>query len=196
MRSPAAARNREPIFAELKRVLPEQARVLEIASGSGEHATFFGRAMPSWDWQPSDPDADARASIAAWTEAKGAANVRAPLNIDVRAAEWGIEGPFDAILSCNMIHIAPWTCALGLLDGAARLLAADGVLILYGPFMRDGRHSAPTNEAFDASLKSRDSSWGVRDLADVEREASARGFTLREIVEMPANNLTVLFARK
>lgn len=196
-RSPSAARNRQPILEVLHRVLPARAKVLEIAAGSGEHAVFFAAAQPGWDWQPSDPDASARASIAAWIESEDVRNVRAPLDIDVRRDIWGVEGeePYDAILSCNMIHISPWESALGLIAGAARLLAPDGQLILYGPFKRDGQHTAPSNEAFDASLKSRDSSWGVRDLVDVEREENARGFTLREIVEMPANNLTVMFQR-
>ena len=196
-RAPACARNSDPILAVLKRVLPAKAKVLEIASGSGEHAIYFAAAMPGLDWLTSDPEPAARASIAAWIESEGAKNVRAPLNIDVRRQSWGVEGdaPFDAILSCNMIHISPWDSALGLFTGAQRLLSPGGQLILYGPFKRDDKHTAESNEAFDASLKSRDPNWGVRDLAEVEREAAARGLTLREIVAMPANNLTVIFAK-
>src|SRR5262249_25644782 len=140
------------------------------------------------------PDAAACASIAAWTASEGLENVRPPLCIDVRAQAWGVEAdaPYDAIFACNMLHISPWESALGLFAGAARLLRPGGVLALYGPFKRDGEHTAPSNEAFDASLKSRDPLWGVRDLADVERGAGAQGLVLREIVEMPANNLTVV----
>lgn len=197
LRSPATARNRGPILAVLQRVLPPGAKVLEIASGAGEHAVFFAAAMPGLDWHPSDPDAHARASIAAWTEAEALPNVRAPRDIDARKPVWGVEAeaPFDAIVSCNMVHISPWESALGLIAGAQRLLKPGGLLFLYGPFMRDGRHTAPSNEAFDASLKARDPSWGVRDLADVEREANKCGLVLSEVVEMPANNLSVIFKR-
>ena len=194
-RSPSTARNREPILDVLKRVLPADGKVLEIASGSGEHAVFVAAAMPGLDWRPSDPDPAARASIAAWIAVAALANVRAPLDIDVGKDDWGVGGGFDAIVSINMIHISPWASGLGLLTGAARLLKSGGVLYLYGPFMRDGAHTAPSNEAFDASLKSRDPSWGVRDLADVKREARARGLTPREVVEMPANNLSVIFEK-
>lgn len=193
MRSPAAARNRDPILAVLQR-LPQQGRVLEIASGTGEHAVHFARAMPGLTWRTSDPDAASRASITAWIEAEGLANVLPPLSIDARTNDWGVEGErFDAIVSLNMIHIAPWEAALGLIAGASRLLKPGGVLFFYGPFKRDGEHTAPSNEAFDASLKSRDTSWGVRDVADVAREAQRKGFALMEIEEMPANNLCVIF---
>jgi len=197
LRSPSTARNREPILAVLQRVLPADARVLEIASGSGEHAVFVARALPGLTWQPSDPDPEARASIVAWIEGEGLANVLPPLAIDVRAPGWGVEdeAPYDAIVAINMIHISPWEATLGLLAGAARLLRSGGVLYTYGPYMRDGRHTAPSNEAFDASLKARDPSWGVRDVRDIEREANLQGLALREIVEMPANNLSLVFAR-
>ncbi|GAM98387.1 SAM-dependent methyltransferases [alpha proteobacterium U9-1i] len=196
LRSPSAARNREPVLGVLRRVLPADGRVLEIASGTGEHAIHFARAMPGLTWRSSDPDAASRASIVAWIESEGLANILPPLEIDTRSANWGIEDErFDAIVSLNMIHIAPWEAALGLIDGAARLLKANGVLFLYGPFKRDGAHTAPSNEAFDASLKSRDPSWGVRDVGDVAREAQRKGFSLMEIEEMPANNLCVVFAR-
>ncbi len=193
--SPATARNREPILAVLQRVLPARARVLEIASGVGEHAVFFARALPGVTWQPSDPDAGARESIASWIAEEELANVAPPRAIDVRDSLWGVEGeaPFDAIVAINMIHISPWEATLGLMAGAARVLCEDGVLYTYGPYMRDGRHTAPSNQAFDASLKARDPSWGVRDVADVERAALAHGLALREIVEMPANNLSLVF---
>lgn len=197
LRSPATARNRQPILTVLQRVLPAKARVLELASGAGEHAAFFAAAMPEVIWQPSDPDAAARASIAAWIEAEGLHNVRAPVEIDVRAAGWGVEdqAPFDALVAINMIHISPWEATLGLMRGAGRLLGRGGVLFTYGPYKRDGRHTAPTNEAFDASLQARDPAWGVRDVADVEQAAQGHALKLREVVEMPANNLSLVFVR-
>lgn len=195
--SPSTARNREPILLVLRRILPENARVLEIASGTGEHAVFVARAMPAVTWRPSDPDETARASIAAWIEAEGAANVLPPTAIDVRERDWGVESeaPFDAVVAINMIHISPWEATLGLLAGASRVLRSGGVLYTYGPYMRGGRHTAPTNAAFDESLRARDSSWGIRDVGDVERAAAAQGLVLREIVEMPANNLSLVFVR-
>ena len=195
--SPATARNREPILAVLQRVLPANARVLEIASGAGEHAVFFARAMPGVRWQPSDPDVGARESIAAWIAEEGLANLAPPLAIDVRAPKWGGEGeaPPDAIVAINMIHISPWEATLGLVAGAARVLRIGGLLYTYGPYMRDGRHTAASNEAFDVSLRARDPSWGVRDVADVERAALAQGLKLREAVDMPANNLSLVFVR-
>ena len=198
LRSPATARNREPILTVLQRVLPPKARVLELASGAGEHAVFFATAMPEITWQPSDPGADERASIAAWIEAEALRNVRAPVEIDVRAESWGIEAqaPFDALVAINMIHISPWEATLGLMRGAGRLLRGGGVLFTYGPYMREGTHTAPSNEAFDASLKARDSRWGVRDVADVDAAARENGLQLREIVEMPANNLSLVFEKR
>jgi cyclopropane fatty-acyl-phospholipid synthase-like methyltransferase len=194
--APATARNREPILAVLRRILPARATVLEIASGTGEHAVFFAQEMPGLDWRPSDPDASARASIADWIESEGVGNVRAPLATDILDPAWdrGL-GAFDAAISINMIHITPWAAALGLFAGAGRLVRQGGVLFLYGPFMRDGRHTAPSNEAFDAWLKQRDPQFGVRDLAEVENAAAAQGFALRETVEMPANNLSLVFAK-
>lgn len=196
--SPSTARNREPILAVLRRVLPPHARVLELASGAGEHAVFFAASLPGVTWRPSDPDAGARASIAAWIEAAAAGNVLAPVEIDVRAPLWGVEAeaPFDALIAINMIHISPWEATLGLMEGAGRLLREGGVLVTYGPYMRDGRHTATSNESFDASLRSRNYSWGVRDVADVERAALTQGLTLREIAPMPANNLSLVFAKQ
>lgn len=196
MFSPSAARNSAPILAVLKHVLPTHGAVLEIGCGTGEHAVCFAEAMPDLTWQPSDPDADARASTAGWIAFAGLKNVPAPLDIDVSASLWGVEhkAPFDAIVSLNMIHIAPWAASLGLFAGAGRLLRAGGLLVLYGPFMRDGVHNAPSNAAFDTSLKARNPSWGVRDIADIERVGAACGLRLREIIEMPANNLSVVFS--
>ena len=195
--SPSTARNRAPILTVLQRVLPPDARVLEIASGSGEHAVHVARAMPGLTWQTSDPDPDARASTAAWIEAEHLDNVLAPRRIDVRQTVWGVEdsAPYDAIVAINMIHISPWEATLGLLAGASRLLRAGGVLYTYGPYMRDGRHTAPSNAAFDASLKARDSFWGVRDVRDVESAAAIQELALQEIVDMPANNLSLVFVR-
>jgi hypothetical protein len=192
--APATARNRDPILAVLRRVLPQRGVVLEIASGTGEHAAYFARNLPDMVWQPSDPDAESRESIAAWTEASGASNVRPPLDIDAAAPSWPIDRA-DAMVCINMVHISPWRATEGLLSGAARILPAGGVLYLYGPYKRDGRHTAPSNEAFDRDLRQRNPEWGVRDVAEVRNVASVFGLRLQEIVEMPANNLSVIFVR-
>jgi SAM-dependent methyltransferase len=195
--SPSAARNSGPIREVLARVLPRDGLVLEIGSGTGEHVVCFAKAIPGLRWQPSDADPAARASIAAWIAAEALANVRSPMAIDTRHEVWGVEGdaPFAAILSLNMIHISPWDSALGLIAGAARLLRPDGVLYLYGPFMRSGAHTAPSNGAFDADLRRRDPRWGLRDIDDLVREASPQGLELREIVAMPANNHSLVFVK-
>ena len=195
--SPSAARNSGPIREILERVLPKSGTTLEIGSGTGEHVVCFARALPGLLWHPSDPDPASRASIAAWIAAEGLANVRAPVAIDTRQAIWGVEddAPFGAMISLNMIHIAPWQAAVGLLAGAGRHLRPDGILYLYGPFMRSGAHTSPSNAAFDADLKRRNPSWGVRDIDDLVREAVPHGLELREIVEMPANNLSLVFGK-
>ena len=197
MFSPSAARNAAPILTVLKRVLPAQGKVLEIGCGTGEHAVCFAEAMPALTWLPSDPDPGSRASTASWIAFKGLSNVLVPLDVDVCSSQWGFEhvAPFDAVASINMVHIAPWAATLGLFAGAGRLLRASGVLFLYGPFMRNGEHNAPSNAAFDESLKSRNPSWGLRDIADLERVAAAAGFHLRETIEMPANNMSLVFLR-
>lgn len=192
--SPSTARNREPILAVLRRVLPSNARVLEIASGSGEHAVFFARAMPGLHWQPSEVSAEARTSIADWIEHEGLANVAPPVDIDVQMKDWSVEGPFDAVVAINMIHYSPWESTRALFEGAARLLDKSGIVFLYGPYKRDGRHTAPSNEAFEAWLKTRDPTFGVRNVGEVECEAARFGLTLRETIEMPANNLSLVFA--
>jgi SAM-dependent methyltransferase len=195
--SPSAARNCGPIRDVLTRVLPSGGIVLEIGSGTGEHAIFFAKALPNLVWLPSDPDEASRASIEAWIATTGLANVRGPVAIDVRRAVWGVEGdaPFCAMLSLNMVHIAPWEAALGLLGGAGRLLRPGGILFFYGPFMRGGTHTAASNAAFDADLKRRNSRWGVRDVDDLVDEAMPHGLALREVVAMPANNLSLVFVK-
>lgn len=194
--SPSTARNREPILAVLQRVLPANARVLELASGTGEHAVYIARAMPSLTWQPSDPDPTARASIAAWIEHEALTNVAPPLDVDVSASHWGVEDQrFDALVAINMIHISPWEATLGLMAGAGRLLRCGGLLFTYGAYKRDGQHTAPSNKSFEQWLKARDPRFGVRDMADVEAAANAQGLALREIVEMPANNFSLVFVR-
>ncbi|MGW8269570.1 MAG: DUF938 domain-containing protein [Burkholderiales bacterium] len=192
--APAAQRNRGPILEILQRVLPARGRVLEIASGSGEHVVHFARGLSNLNWQPSDPDPEARASIRAWIAQEKAENVLAPIALNMMNARWPyLVEKFDAVVCINMIHIAPWEACLGLLYGCEQLLPPGGPLVLYGPFMRGGKHTAPSNAAFDASLRRQDPSWGVRDLDDVVREAALRGFALEEVVDMPANNLTAIF---
>ena len=195
--SPSAARNCGPIREVLTRVLPKKGIALEIGSGTGEHVICFAKALPGLVWLPSDPDSASRASIKAWSATEGLANVRAPVAIDVRGGVWGVEddAPFDAMISLNMVHITPWESALGLLAGAGRLLRPDGILFLYGPFMLGGTHTAASNAAFDADLKRRDPRWGVRDVDELVGEAAPHGLELREIVEMPVNNLSLVFVK-
>ena len=192
--APAAARNRQPILDVLQPRLPERGLVLEIASGTGEHVVHYAAARPGLTFQPSDPDAGARASIDDWVRTLCLDNVRPALEIDVTRATWPVERA-DAVLCCNMIHIAPWEAAVGLVTGAARLLPPGGLLFTYGPYRLDGRHTAPSNEAFDADLKRRNPAWGVRDLEAVTELALGLGFGEPDIVEMPANNLSLLFKR-
>jgi SAM-dependent methyltransferase len=193
--APAVARNRAPILAVLRRVLPARGTVLEIASGSGEHAAYFAAALPHLSWQPADIDPDALASISAHRAAANAPNFLHPIELDAASPEWPATRA-DAIVSINMIHIAPWAAAEGLMAGASRLLASGGVLYLYGPFKEDGRHTAPSNAEFDASLRARDPEWGVRDTADVRNLAGHSGFEFVERVAMPANNLSLVFRRR
>jgi SAM-dependent methyltransferase len=192
--APAAERNRDAILAVLKRHLPVRGLVLELASGSGEHAVHFAAALPDLVFQPSDPDAASCASIDAWAASAGLANLRPAIALDATAQHWPIPAA-DAILCINMIHIAPWAAAIGLLQGAARILAPGGVLYLYGPYKRDGRHTAPSNDAFDRGLRARDPAWGVRDLEAVAALAAANGFAAPAIEPMPANNLSLIFRR-
>jgi SAM-dependent methyltransferase len=193
--APAVARNRDPILAVLRRILPVQGTVLEIASGTGEHAVHFAAALPEITWQPTDRDPDALRSIAAYRTAVRLPNLLAPLELDAVSPHWPVARA-EAIISINMIHIAPWTAAEGLMAGAARVLAPGGLLYLYGPFKENGRHTAPSNADFDASLKARDPQWGVRDVAEVSDLAGRHGFVLVERVAMPANNLSLVFRHR
>lgn len=197
MFSPSAARNAEPILTVLKDRLPAHGTVLEIGCGTGEHAVCFAAAMPTLTWLPSDPDPASRASTASWIGFRDLSNVLAPIDVDASSAVWGVEklAPFEAMLSINMIHIAPWAATAGLFSGAGRFLRPDGLLCLYGPFMRNGAYNAPSNAAFDQSLKTRNPAWGLRDIADLERTAFASGLRLDETVEMPANNMLLVFRR-
>jgi SAM-dependent methyltransferase len=191
---PHVVRNREPILAVLPQVLPAQGLVLEIASGSGEHAAYFAKELPALTWQPSDPDEAALASIAAHRGDAALANLLAPLRLDVTANDWPV-GRADVVMCNNMIHISPWAAAEGLMAGAQRVLSAGGILFLYGPYKIGGRHTAPTNQAFDEDLRKRNSGWGIRDLADVTVLAQRHGFAAPKTIEMPANNLSVIFRR-
>jgi len=190
----ATERNRDPILDVLRRVLPPAGLVLEIASGTGQHVAYFARALPSLNCQPSDPSAPHRDSVRAWTKAAAVENVADPVALDVESWPWPVTRA-DAIININMIHIAPWSAAVALFQGAARVLPAGGVLFLYGPFKRGGAHTAESNQRFDERLRGEDARWGVRDLEDVEGEAAA-GFGAPEIVGMPANNLSLVFRRR
>ena len=193
--SPAAQRNREPIAEVLAEWLPESGLVLEVASGSGEHAVHFAQAFPQLGWQPSDPDPGAILSIEAWRADSGLANLREPVILDVTVPTWPVERA-EAVLNINMVHISPWEAALGLLDGAARVLAPGGKLILYGPWIVEGLRTAPSNLAFDADLKRRNPAWGLRKVEDFAAEAEKRGLLLADQREMPANNRMLLFIRR
>ena len=192
--APAVARNVEHIIAVLDQWLPPHGSVLELASGTGEHVVAFARHFPALYWQPSDANRDARRSIAAWREAHPSNNLAAPVALDARDREWPLERA-DAMLSINMVHISPWTAALGLLDGAARLLGNGAPLILYGPWIEQGIETAPSNLAFDADLRDRDPEWGLREVAAFTAAAVERGLALTERREMPANNLMLLLRR-
>lgn len=190
--APAVQRNCGPILDVLRRALPPRGLVLEVASGTGEHAAFFAGALPRLVWQPSDAAPEARASIAAWCE--DIPSVRAPLALDAAAARWPIDAA-DAIVCINMVHIAPWAACEGLLRGAGRTLPPTGVLVLYGPYRVGRVHTAPSNTAFDADLRAQNPAWGVRDLEAVVTLARGHGLIHRETVAMPANNLTLVFER-
>jgi len=192
--APAALRNREPIAKVLRQWLPERGLVLEVASGTGEHVVHFARVFPDLEWQPSDVHPDALGSIRAWRQEAGVGNIREPLVIDASAPDWPIDRA-DAVLSINMVHISPWTAALGLIDGAARLLARDAPLILYGPWLKDDVPTAPSNVAFDVDLRRRDPAWGLRRVEDFAKAADRVGMVLEEARAMPANNLMLLLRR-
>jgi SAM-dependent methyltransferase len=190
----ATERNRDPILDLLRRALPPAGLVLEIASGTGQHVAFFARALPALRWQPSDPSLPHRDSVRAWTAAFAADNVADPVALDVETWPWPVTSA-DAILNINMIHIAPWSAAVALFQGASRVLPAGGVLLLYGPFKRGGAHTAESNQRFDERLRGEDPRWGVRNLEDVQELAAVAGFGAPEIVAMPANNLSLVFRR-
>lgn len=192
---PHVARNRDPILDVLRRVLPPRGLVLEIASGSGEHAVYFAERLPSISWQPTDTDAKALASIGAHRDAANAPNLLPPLRLDVAASTWPVARA-DVVVCNNMIHIAPWAATEGLMAGAERTLAPGGTLFLYGPYKVDGRHTAPSNHDFDLDLKRRNPAWGIRDLGEVTELARRHDLDLVETVAMPANNLSVIFRRR
>lgn len=192
---PHVARNRDPILEVLRRILPPKGVVLEVASGSGEHAAYFAARLPALSWQPTDPDPEALASVAAHRTAVSAPNLLPPLLLDVMSEHWPVERS-DVVMCCNMIHIAPWAACEGLVAGAARTLPAGGLLYLYGPYKIGGEHTAPSNRDFDLDLRARNPQWGIRDLGDVTALAERHGFELAETVPMPANNLSVIFRRR
>ena len=192
---PHVPRNREPILAVLKRLLPARALVLEIASGSGEHAAFFAKALPSVSWLPSEVDARALASIAAFRAEAGVPNLLAPIRLDVMAETWPVKR-INAVVCNNMVHISPWAASEALMAGAERTLRAGGMLFLYGPYKIDSRHTARSNQEFDAYLREQNAEWGIRDLGEMRTLAARHGMTLAETVPMPANNLSVIFRRE
>ena len=194
--SPSTARNREPIRDVLKTCLPPKGQVLEIAAGAGEHAVFFAQAFPGLAWRPTDPDPDALASIAAWRAQAGLPNLLEPLRLDAAdPAGWPVAHA-DAVVNINMIHISPWAASEGLMAGAGRVLPAGGLLFVYGPYIEPGVETAPSNLAFDASLKARNPAWGLRNLEAVTALAAGHGLDLARRVAMPANNLSLVFRRR
>ncbi|QTD46872.1 DUF938 domain-containing protein [Ottowia testudinis] len=198
--SPAAERNQGPILDMLRTLLNARGRALEIASGTGQHAAHFAAALPGWQWQPSDQGDAGFDAIRGWAAQAGARNVAPARRLDVRDARWPSGGepfaePFDLIYAANLLHISPWACCGGLMQGAARHLAPDGQLIVYGPFIEASVPTAPSNLAFDADLRRRDAAWGLRALNEVAREAQAAGLALSERHALPANNLLLVFKR-
>jgi hypothetical protein len=193
--APATERNRDPITRVLADILPQRGRVLEIASGSGEHIVHFARAFPDLRWQPSDPEPAALRSISAWMAERGGDNIDRPVQLDAARLGDADIGPVDAILCINMVHISPWEATVGLFTAGAKLLSQGAPLILYGPYTREGHPTAPSNLAFDQSLRARNGEWGIRKLEDVTHLAESVGFSLDAIHEMPANNITVVHRR-
>ncbi|HEY3948241.1 DUF938 domain-containing protein [Phenylobacterium sp.] len=193
--SPSTARNRQPILEVLGPRLAPGARVLEVASGAGEHAAFLAANLPVATWQPTDPDPEALASIAAWRGHSGPPGLAAPLRLDAADPVTWPPGPFEAVVCINMVHISPWAATLGLMAGAGRVLTPGGRLFLYGPYIEAETPTAPSNLAFDESLKARNPAWGIRDLAAVKAVAAAHGLAFAERVAMPANNLMVVFEK-
>jgi SAM-dependent methyltransferase len=192
--APATERNRDAIADVLREVLPERGLLLEVAAGTGEHAAYLAPLFPELRWQPSDPDPDALTSIEAWAADADAPNLLPPVFLDAASSTWPIDSA-DAILCINMVHISPWAATEGLIRGAGRLLPGGAPLILYGPYRRAGVPTAPSNEAFDLSLKARNPAWGLRDLEAVQGQAAEQGLGFERLYEMPANNLTLVFRR-
>jgi SAM-dependent methyltransferase len=192
--APAALRNREPIAHVLRDVVPETGLVLEVASGTGEHSAYFAELFPALEWQPTDADEAALPWLAERRNRARLGNLRLPLHLDATAEQWPV-GRADALLCVNMVHISPWEATIGLFRGAARVLPAGAPLILYGPYRREGVPTAPSNEAFDASLRSRDPEWGLREVETVSSAAAARGLVFEKLFEMPANNLTLIYRK-
>jgi hypothetical protein len=190
--APATVRNRDFILDVLREVLPTTGVILEIASGSGEHVVHFARNLPSLVFQPSDPEPDALLSVAAWMKAAEATNVRAPIVLDASRSPWPIASA-DGIICINMVHISPWDASVGLIRGAAAILPLGSPLYLYGPYKRKGFATAPSNEAFDRNLRDRNPIWGLRDLEAIAAIAQSAGFSIPDITEMPANNLSIVF---
>lgn len=202
--SPAAERNKEPILCALRLHLPAGGRLLEVASGTGQHAAWIGQRLPGWEWQPTEVNSAALPTIAAWTRALQAGNVLAPCLLDVSEPVWpssdetltsAFQNPFDAVYCANMLHIAPWSSCAALMKGAARHLRSGGVLLVYGPFLEADVDTAPGNLAFDTSLRSQNHAWGLRDLEAVKNAAQGAGLHLEHRLTMPANNLLLIFAR-
>ena len=185
-------RNKDPILNLLTRVLPHTGLILEIGSGTGRHVTYFAKALPELTWQPSDPDDEFRQSIRSWAKLENLDNVRAPINLEVCRLPWPVTRA-DAVLCVNMIHVAPWAATEALFSGAKCVLGHGGLLVLYGPYRRFGRHTSASNELFDAQLRATDPSWGLRNLVKVVEIADQAGFRLAEVVEMPANNFGIVF---
>ena len=192
--SAAAERNKGPILEVLRRVLPDKGLVLEIASGTGQHILHFAAALPGLRWQPTDADPEAQESISLSVATADLNNVNVALQLDVLKAPWPIREA-DVLLCINMIHISPWAATVALFDGARDMLSAGNVLFVYGPYRCNERHTAPSNEAFDASLRARNPEWGVRDLEAVTKAAATVGFVRENVIEMPANNFSVIFRK-
>jgi SAM-dependent methyltransferase len=193
--TPSAERNKGPILDVLARVLPSRGLVLEIASGTGQHVIHFANALPDLTWQPSDPDAELRESIAMRVREEPRANVNSPIDLDVTKLPWPLPAA-DAVVAINMIHVAPWSATLALFEGAKALLSTGHVLFLYGPYRRFGRHTSESNAQFDLELRAHNPEWGLRDLEAVSDVAAGAGFVLAETVEMPANNFSLVFRRR
>ena len=198
--SPAAERNRQPILDVLRQVLPGRGTALEIASGTGQHVAWFAAGLPGWTWQPSDAQADDIDSIASWCAEANVGSVLRPVVLDVMTPRWPSAGdefrtPFDAIYCANMLHISPWSTCAALMRGAARYLSAAGQLITYGPYLEHNVPTSPGNVSFDADLRATSADWGIRALEDVTREAALAGLRLSTRVQMPANNLLLVFTR-